>query len=399
MATTGVVGSVWRADVTPGGGVVPWDETTPLTWHVAADDRWHDPEVDAGVRQHRIDGTAVFETRVRIPGGDAVQRVWSVADHGGSTVMEVTNDSSLPIAVAVNRADVVTTRPPTGVPVEGIDLPSGSVVLPVGHRTTVRLALAHTTSARAREAATRGLATLAPFDAVVRGWTTRTDAASRLDLPDGALVEAVRTARCELLLAGVADATDDPKRYLLGVAELHRMSEIDRMDLSRLVPDLAAAVAELEGDRSPLAAAALAAAAFLLAAAGEPRAVRDVQSLVDDEGSSPIDIDAVDLTDPPIEVVAAVERRIIRGSQLFPDGISLAWRGVDFEVHGLVAGPATRLGVAVRWHGPNPAVLWETTGPPVVLRSGIDPSWQSAGTAGEALWTWREPAAAYDRRP
>ena len=398
MATTGVVGRAWRADVTGGGGVVPWDGTTPLTWHVAADDRWHDPEVDTGVRQHRIDGTAVFETRVRIPGGDAVQRVWSVADHGGSTVMEVTNDSSLPIAVAVNRADVATTRPPTGVPIEGIDLPAGSVVLPVGHRTTVRLALPHETSERAREATTRGLATLASSDAVARGWTTRTDAASRLDLPDVALVDAVRAARCELLLVGPADATDDPSRHLLGVAELHRMGEIERVGLSLLVPDLASAVAALEGDGSPLAVAALDAAAFVLASAGETRAVRDVQSLLDAESSTPIEVDAVDDGDAPIEVVAAVERRLIRGARLFPDGVPAAWRGVNLEVHDLVAGPATRLGVAVRWHGPNPAVLWETTGAPVVLRSGIDPAWESAGAAGEALWTWREPAAAYDLR-
>ncbi|CAN5781904.1 hypothetical protein BH24ACT5_BH24ACT5_27420 [soil metagenome] len=399
MATTGVVGGSWRADVTPAGVVVPWDGSPPLTWHVAADDRWHDPEIDTGVRQHRVDGTAVFETRVRIPGGDAVQRVWSVADSGGFTVVEVTNDSSLPIAVAVNRADVLTTRPPTDVPIEGIDLPPGSLALPVGHRTTVRLALAHAASERTADATSRVLAGLPSADAVARGWTRRADNAIRLELPDATLVDGVRTARCELLLTGPADPAEEPARYLLGVAELHRMSEVDAADLSLLVPDVATAVTALEGQASPVTAAALNAAAFVLASAGERRAVGDVLALVDPTRSAPIELSPPGGADPPIEVIAAIEHRVARGPLLFPDSVPSDWRGVDLEVHGLVAGPATRLAVAVRWHGPNPAVLWETTGDPVVLRSGIDPAWTSAEPAGEALWTWRDPAAAYDRRP
>ena len=72
---------------------------------------------------------------------------------------------------------------------------------------------------------------------------------------------------------------------------------------------------------------------------------------------------------PPIEVVAAVERLIAAGSVLFPDGIPPAWLGANFEAHGLVAGPSSRLSLAVRWHGPNAAVLWEVTGDPVTLTS------------------------------
>ena len=82
---TGVLGGRWRADVTASGDVLPWDGSAPLTWHVAADDRWHTPSAEAAVRQTRLEGTPVTETRVRIPSGDAVQRVWSVADAGGLT--------------------------------------------------------------------------------------------------------------------------------------------------------------------------------------------------------------------------------------------------------------------------------------------------------------------------
>ena len=87
MITTGVTGGRWRASVTPWGAVEPWDGSPALDWHVAADDRWHTPRDESAVRQKRLGGTAVVETRVRIPEGDAVQRVHSVADHGGLTVV------------------------------------------------------------------------------------------------------------------------------------------------------------------------------------------------------------------------------------------------------------------------------------------------------------------------
>ena len=88
-----------------------------------------------------------------------------------------------------------------------------------------------------------------------------------------------------------------------------------------------------------------------------------------------------------IEVVAAVERRIAAGAVLFPDGIPRRWLGADFEVHGLVAGPASRLALAVRWHGPNAAVLWEVTGDPITLTSPTVPGgWSSSAARGESLW-------------
>ena len=80
MSTTGVAGGSWRADVTPWGAIEPWDGSPSLDWYVAADDRWHVPSREPAVRQVRLSGTAVVETRVRVPTGDAVQRVFSIAD-------------------------------------------------------------------------------------------------------------------------------------------------------------------------------------------------------------------------------------------------------------------------------------------------------------------------------
>ena len=118
MITTGVTGQPWRASITEHGGIAPWDDTPALDWFVAADDRWHVPATEPAVRQQRIDGTAVTETRVRVPNGDVVHRVFTVADHGGLTVVEIENESTLPVAVAFDQREVLTERPIADVPIE-----------------------------------------------------------------------------------------------------------------------------------------------------------------------------------------------------------------------------------------------------------------------------------------
>ncbi|MEO6572033.1 MAG: hypothetical protein ABIO83_10870, partial [Ilumatobacteraceae bacterium] len=143
MITTGATGQSWRASITPWGALEPWDDGAVLNWFVAADDRWHVPADEPAVRQQRLEGTAVTETRVRVPTGDVVQRICTVADAGGLTIIEIENDSTLPVAVAFDRRDVLTERPIVDVPIEGIDLPTGSFALPLGHKATVRIAVAH----------------------------------------------------------------------------------------------------------------------------------------------------------------------------------------------------------------------------------------------------------------
>ncbi len=72
---------------------------------------------------------------------------------------------------------------------------------------------------------------------------------------------------------------------------------------------------------------------------------------------------------------------------LFPSGIPERWRGHDFEAHDLLAGPASRLSLAVRWHGADAAVLWEVAGEPVTLTSTVGAwPWSSAQPRGEVLW-------------
>jgi hypothetical protein len=375
---TGVLGQTWRATVTDRGAVVPWDGSPPLYWYVAADDRWHTPSAEAAVRQVRLSGAPVFETRMRVPGGDAVQRVWSIADAGGWTVVEIANDSPLPFACAFSRADVWTSRPPADVPIDGIDLPAGSVVVPVGHRATVTVGLAHTANGgdlpRSHPAA----------DAVARGWRSLTERASRRVLPDDALVDAVVAARCEVLLGALPGCDEDPVGFLLSAAELVRLGELTRAEAAHRAGDVAIAAERVARGDGWDADAALEAAAFVLATAGERRAVLDVTRIT--AGRRPGGLPAEPVGG--IRAVAAVERRLARGAVLFPEGIPERWRGSSVEGHGLVAGPATRLSFALRWHGARPAVLWEVDGEPVALSAPVvDPSWRTTGQSGEALWS------------
>jgi hypothetical protein len=368
-----VLGGRFRADVTVWGDVVPWDGSPTLAWHVAADDRWHSPASEPAVRQVRVAGAPVFETRLRVPGGDAVQRVWSVADGGGRTLVEVVNDSPLPIAVAFTRDDLLTARPPAEVPVEGIALPASTLVLPVGHRASIAVALDH------RRAGPGPLpAGSATAEATARGWVARAERASRVELPEASAAERLVTARAEVLLAGPPAADVDPAGHLLAVAELGRLGEpVDALD------DVAAAVHAIARRPGWDVDAALDAAAVVLARTGEDRAERDLAGIVARRASASTPSPEV----TGIRAVAAVERTLLCRGRLFPGGIPAAWRGTDLQAHGLPAGPASTLSFAVRWHGPNAAVLWEVDGPSVALSApAVDPGWQSAAFTGEALW-------------
>jgi hypothetical protein len=376
MTTTGVVGGRWRATVTDWGAVEPWDESTTIDWFVAADDRWHRPQHESSTRQTRIAGTPVVETRVRIPSGDAVQRVYSVADAGGLTIIEVTNESTLPIAVAFSGGGLLSRRPPTAMPPQGIDLPANAVIYPIGHRAMLVVARAHSAASR-----TVLPDTVVSADQVARGWLAQTQRASRLHLPDMAMVEAVTAARCELLLNGPSTARDiDPVTLLLGVAELVRMG--DRASI--WVPEVASQLELLARSGTQIPGGVLEAAARVLHAAGERKALADLRRM-----SIPSQPDGASDGMPaaPERVPSWVERQLAvsdeHTAQLMPRSFPSTWLGVDFEAHGLPIGLASTLSFAVRWHGDRPAVLWEIAGPPMPVTHG---EWATGQLSGEALW-------------
>ena len=375
MTCTGVVGSQWRATVTEWGAVEPWDGTTTIDWFVAADDRWHRPQHETSTRQTKLQGTPVVETRVRIPGGDAVQRVYSVADAAGFTVIEVTNESTLPIAVAFTGAPLLSRRPPTSMPPQGIELPADAVLYPIGHQSTVVVARSH--------GATAGSAlpeTIPAADQVARGWLAQTQRASRLHLPDSEMVDAVTAARCELLLNGPSAASEDPVSVVLGIAELVRLGQKPTI----WVPRIASELERLARSGTQIPAGVVEAAERVLHAAGEDRAVEDLRRMTlrvstdDARGEMPGDCG---------RVPSYVERLLVvsdeRTAELMPTGFPAAWLGIDFEAHGLTIGMASHLSFAIRWHGERPALLWEITGPPMPLAHD---GWSTAQLSGEALW-------------
>lgn len=404
--TIGSTGQFARWTVSPWGAVVPWAQDRPetLDWFVAADDRWHVPATEPTVRQTRIEGAPVIETRIRVPDGDAVQRVWAVPDGEGNVIMEFENESPMPFAVAVTGPTVATDRPPADVPIQGIDLPDGAVVLPVGHRAIARVALPFPGGAQPAS-----LANVPPALAVVRGWTRVVEQASRLVLPDARLVEALVAARCDLLLEGPTDLDADPVGFLLDVAELVRSGDAADAWLPDVVRP-AEHVAKYGARRGASdddvadALAALGACRVVAIGAGDERAAADIdrttQRLTARHGQFDPAAGSAGAISSFADVrrgssvgrfVRSIERRVVDGGRLLPGGIPTAWLGTNFEIHGVPTSPVTSVSFALRWHGERPAVLWEqhaTDGSSRVELSApdVDPEWRTSEISGESLW-------------
>ena len=212
----------------------------------------------------------------------------------------------------------------------------------------------------------------------------RRNAASRLQLPDVSMVEAVTSARCELLLNGpvslAADDDLDPATFLLGVAELVRMG--DRPSI--WVPDIATQLERLARSGTQIAGGTVEAAARVLHAAGEDRAVADLRRM---GLSSQHDHLPDEMPAEPALVPSWAEHRLVtsdeHAAQLMPLSFPPTWLGVDFEAHGLAIGLASTLSFAIRWHGDRPAVLWEVHGAPMPLSHA---TWSTGQLSGEALW-------------
>ena len=419
--TIGILGSAWRATVTKWGDVRPWDASSPLVWSIAAEDRWHFPEAEASTRQMTVRGTPVMETRVRVPNGDILQRIWSATSRGGrpAVVFEFDNESPSPVAIALSRDDVVSTRNfhhqagserPWPSADRGVERPP--VVIPLAHRASVRVALPMGGGLKADE-----VDSLADWEAVVRGWEGIAEGASRLDVPDvvdgTTLADAICAWRCETALDPPSAhwrSDDDAVRWLVAHRELVRMGLADPD-----VPDVVSALERLirrtrrRRADAPSLADGLRSGAYLLDRADSRafedfgravlRAARRLDSI---DGKDPLRV-VHELGSrtraagerggvPDVDLVGAAENEIVAWSgidevTLFPDGFDPRRLGVNIEAHQLIAGGDRTISLAVRWHGERPAVIWEVQGRPgLLLRSGADTEWTSIESAGEALW-------------
>ena len=386
--------------MTPWGDLEFEDGTAPLRWYVAADDRWHHPAREVAVRQRLIDGTPVFETRVRVPRGDVVHTVWSTTiGDVGVTVVDVNNDSALPVAVAFSRTDLITARPMTSAtewPAPGLELPERPLVVSIGHRSTARVILRH-------DGRTDALPGDVPdVESVVRGWLAVAERAGRFvvpDLIDGVPIgECVIAARCQAVLHG--DDANVAAERLLDLDERVRanVETVDPVVVAGLVEEL---LDELRRDQVESTTARLALSAAARALRDDHRAVTDlVAAVARSRGHRADDLPsawgvAESVTSLAVSrhvLPALVHDRLARltgrdAVTLLPDGLPADWLGVSCEAHGIAVGSHHTVSFAIRWHGERPAVLWEVDGPPgVVLRSGVDSEWTTTEMRGEALW-------------
>ncbi|MEY3616355.1 MAG: hypothetical protein RLZZ518_1358 [Actinomycetota bacterium] len=385
-----------------GAGVVHPDEWrgAECGWWVAASDRWHDPRKEPSIRQRQIDGTPVVETKVAVPNGDVVQRVYVVADQGGCVVMQVDNHSPQPVAIAVPTASLSSTAAAGGAVPQGVCVPDGVSAFPLAHRSSITFAwpLERSRFGRRRAARPIEMGLLPSSDQVVRGWVQSGERASRLTVASHRLV----SARSTVLMASTRDIDDllqsSASLGVLAIGERVRMGDPAR----EWVSPVADALQRIARKPSPSrwSARALVLAAHVFARAEETAAVSDAvrvwQRLLD-TGSLPFvpptgtgeqrgDLDGA------VEFLSAAEEQFVRAdaplhANLLPGGIPAEIRGVNAEAHGLIASPQHRISLAMRWHGENVALLWEVEGPPGLLLHApqVDASFATSQAQGEAL--------------
>jgi len=425
-----------RGLVRPGTGA--WT----LDWWVGASDRWHRASQEAAVRQSEVGAGAVVETRMKVPDGDAVQRVWAVAAGGGPAVavVEVGNEAATAFAVALvveapgavltvdqggvavgGQPMMVWDRPPAGAAVgrdaveallevegegaaglEGRGRDRAAVVWPLPH--TARVAV----SASLGRGAFPPPSDLPDADAVLRGWQAHLDRGARIEVPDEGLARRIeRNRRRWLGRTGRMETADVAELCELSV----RLDHHGYHDDAGLVLDEVAARWTTEAPAERLRAfgvhhdltgdvqgaarfmEAVAEAVEAAARTGAEVPVGPVERLLIAAGQDRAAEDFRRLglgpAEPPAEGLRA-ELVADHGDELLlVPGFRPAWQGGSLAVYEL----PTRFGpvsYAVRWHGARPALLWELDSrpgqKPVTLRApALDQSWSSDLLAGEAL--------------
>ncbi|HEV8115028.1 MAG TPA: hypothetical protein VGP53_02235, partial [Acidimicrobiales bacterium] len=264
--TVGNLDSAERAFVDPAGLVAIAGCAWSLDWWIGAEDRWHVPAREVAVRQALIGESPVVETRVRVPSGDAVQRVYAARGPSGEDVLvvEVHNDTKVPFAVAlaVRPYDLGgtggvgtlalggTTVTVDGAPAIGLSRSPGRIALSAGEvgdaavavfageaepvapssvRCPDRLATAALLFPLAHTATLRVVLPLAggsmvdpsqqpSADQVASGWGMHVRRATRFEVPNRRLRESI-SASTRFLLLATGDPRVAPAMDLVGLAD------------------------------------------------------------------------------------------------------------------------------------------------------------------------------------
>ncbi len=303
-------------------------------WRVRSGNDWLVPGRDAPTRQSRPHAAPMVHTAVRIPGGDAISRVYAIGDGDTATVViDVENASPEAIAVGfvvaspgelavddygarVDGARVLAfARRPGAVETDN------GFVFPVPHRTKVRIALDIEVGCRGARACQ--ISRRSP-----RSWDRILDRGLRTELPQP-LQSEVDAARADLLLAA-------PSADAFAALEAWGFDE-DAVEMWAHLTTRARRSAK---------------GATFGGVLGDVRA-----ALVREDGARAID--------------------------LLP-GFRPAWLGQPLAVHGvpLRAGACS---FALRWHGARPALLWDVPVGLTVRARSLDARWASNEPVGETL--------------
>ncbi len=391
----GALGGRARAQVDTRGRVRS-DEGWELDWWIGADDRWHVPADEVAVRQHTMGATPVVETSMRVPGGDAVQRVYGVGGPADALVIDVENTSGAPFVIALvlravagkrlgrvvvhdtqlqidgrpallmprrparwavsstgDALDIVRRGDARADAIPSLDCRAAgaevALLLPLPHRTHLRSAVViDGRDTMAVDAA--DLRNMPSAEQAAVGWAAQLGRAMRVELPDERLQRAIDVARCQVLLGAEGAARPDPSVVMAledwgfdteADAAWRRLGVRGRRRAARRPPPTS--WPELGGEGDP--------AALLL----------DVRAAL---ASDARDDEVTLLTDWP-----------------------RSWGGASLDVHDA----PTRAGLvsyAVRWHAMWPVLLWDCQRPGVTLRCpGLDPDWGTDARTGEKLLT------------
>jgi len=444
MAHNGVViGALGQADrgvVDPRGLLAPCGQAWSIDWWVQSGNAWHLASRGAVVRQRLVGHAPVVETAMRVGGGDVVCTEYGVP--GGVAVVDVTNQTPMPIAVALvvgparpdaAGAETIAWDGQRGVCIDGRPsvlfarvparaagrssseededelfgrLESGDAswrtVRCAGRRAQAAFVfpLPRTTSARAVVALGADpvrLPSSIPGPAeVARGWDRLVASALAVDLPAPRLGDAVEACRRRLLLAQdvepPAPAVATAARWaLLTAASAPRRRGRRRV---RRPSGAGPAISHRSGGLDPRAT--LERAAFELAE-GEADGLMRLRWALDvatDVWTWPTVIDSPHATGMEDDVLVtaafldAVRELLVTERR---HGVAMCphwpeeWGRAGLDVRRVPIGGGL-LSFAIRWHGDRPAVLWELEGPAVRLTApGLDPAWSATAPSGEAL--------------
>ncbi|MEG3585658.1 MAG: hypothetical protein VX353_00020 [Actinomycetota bacterium] len=220
-------------------GNLSWlnQNTKRINWGIGADDRWHFAENEKSVRQTLSDDGVLSEARMRVPGGDIVQRMDVIPVGIDSAVLlEFENETPVPVAVAVilenyrnieidgasayvKSLQVVHASKPIALccssdniemlqtSIEnGVSQPpskpqnlkaakSTALIFPLPHATKLRLVIS-----RNGYSELPNPGQCPSFDEIANGWRKHLDVGMQISIPENRILNAINASRRHLLI-------------------------------------------------------------------------------------------------------------------------------------------------------------------------------------------------------